>query len=86
MGSVKKVFKKVVGAVTGKSSAKAPKIEVAAPEIQYAPEVESPEDNTPEVDLGAQETEEQRKRKGKRGLRIDLNSSAGGSRGGLNIV
>ena len=54
MGSVKKVFKKVVGAVTGKSSAKAPKIEVA--------------------------------RKGKRGLRIDLNSSAGGSRGGLNIV
>lgn len=86
MGSVKKFVKKVVGAVTGKSSAKAPKIEVAAPEIQYAPEVEVPEDNTPEVELGAQETEEQRKRKGKRGLRIDLNSSAGGSRGGLNIV
>lgn len=82
MGSVKKVFKKI----TGRDSAKAPKIEVAAPEIQYAPEVESPEDNTPEVDLGAQETEEQRRRKGKRGLRIDLTTSAGGSRGGLNIV
>ena len=49
MGSVKKAFKKVVGAVTGKSSSKAPKIEVAAPEIQYAPEVENPEENTPEV-------------------------------------
>lgn len=76
MGSVKKVFKKI----TGRDSAKAPKIEVAAPEV------ESPEDNTPEVDLGAQETEEQRRRKGKRGLRIDLTTSAGGSRGGLNIV
>lgn len=86
MGSVKKAFKKVVGAVTGKSSAKAPKINVEAPEIQYAPEVENPEENTPEVELGAQETEEQRRRKGKRGLRIDLATSTGGSRGGLNIV
>lgn len=83
MGSVKKAFKKVVGAVTGKSS---PKINVEAPEIQYAPEVENPEENTPEVELGAQETEEQRRRKGKRGLRIDLTTSTGGSRGGLNIV
>ena len=86
MGSVKKVFKKVVGAVTGKSSSKAPKINVAAPEIQYAPEVENPEENTPEVELGAQETAEKRKRKGKRGLRIDLTTSSGGSRGVLNIV
>ena len=82
MGSVKKAFKKVVGAVTGK----APKINVEAPEVQYAPEVENPEENTPEVELGAQETEEQRRRKGKRGLRIDLTTSTGGSRGGLNIV
>lgn len=82
MGSVKKAFKKVVGAVTGKSS----KINVEAPEIQYAPEVENPEENTPEVELGAQETEGQRRRKGKRGLRIDLATSTGGSRGGLNIV
>lgn len=82
MGSVKKVFKKI----TGRDSAKAPKINVEAPEVQYAPEVENPEENTPEVELGAQETEEQRRRKGKRGLRIDLTTSAGGSRGGLNIV
>lgn len=78
MGSVKKVFKKILG----RDSAKAPDIQVAAPN----PEVENPEENTPEVELGAQETEEQRKRKGKRGLRIDLATSTGGSRGGLNIV
>lgn len=77
MGSVKKVFKKILGG----DSAKAPDIQVAAP-----PEVENPEENTPEVELGAQETKEQRRRKGKRGLRIDLASSTGGSRGGLNIV
>ena len=82
MGSVKKVFKKI----TGIDSAKAPKINVEAPEIQYAPEVENPEENTPEVELGDQESEDQRRRKGKRGLRIDLTTSAGGSRGGLNIV
>lgn len=82
MGSVKKVFKKI----TGRDSAKAPKINVEAPEIQYAPEVENPEENTPEVELGAQESEDQRRRKGKRGLRIDLTTSTGGSRGGLNIV
>lgn len=82
MGSVKKIFKKIIGI----ASAKAPKINVAAPEIQYAPEVENPEENTPEVELGAQENEDQRRRKGKRGLRIDLTTSTGGSRGGLNIV
>lgn len=82
MGSVKKFFKKI----TGIASAKAPKINVEAPEIQYAPEVENPEENTPEVELGAQESEDQRRRKGKRGLRIDLTTSTGGSRGGLNIV
>lgn len=76
MGSVKKVFKKILGT----DSAKAPNIQVEAPEV------ENPEENNPEVELGAQETEDQRKRKGKRGLRIDLESSAGGSRGGLNIV
>lgn len=78
MGSVKKVFKKILGG----DSAEAPNIKVEAP----APEVENPEENTPEVELGAQETEEQRRRKGKRGLRIDLTTSTGGSRGGLNIV
>lgn len=81
MGSVKKAFKKIVGAVTGKSSAKAPKINVAAPEVQYAPEVENPEENTPEVELGAQEPEEQRRRKGKRGLRIERENTSG-----VNIV
>lgn len=79
MGSVKKVFKKILGG----DSAEAPNIKVEAP----APEVGNPEETTPEVELGAQETEEQRRRKGKRGLRIDLAaSSTGGSRGGLNIV
>lgn len=82
MGSVKKAFKKVVGVFTGGSSS-APRVEVEAP----APEVETPEEDTPEVELGAQENEERRRRKGKRGLRIDLAaSSTGGSRGGLNIV
>lgn len=84
-GSIKKAFKKVVkkvvGAVTGKGSQKAPKIEVAAPEVQYAPEVENPEANTPEVELGAKDTPEQRKRKGKRGLRIDRDETSG-----VNIV
>lgn len=80
-GSIKKAFKKVVGAVTGKSSSKAPKIEVAAPEVQYAPEVENPEENTPEVEVGAKDTPEQRKRKGKRGLRIDRDETSG-----VNIV
>lgn len=78
MGSVKKAFKKILG----RDSAEAPNIQVAAP----APEVEDPAENTPEVELGAQESEDQRRRKGKRGLRIDLASSTGGSRGGLNIV
>ena len=73
----KKVVKKVVGSVLGKGSQKAPKIEVAAPEVQYAPEVENPEAETPEVEIGAQETTEQRKRKGKRGLRIDRDSYSG---------
>ena len=82
MGSVKKAFKKVVGVFTG-GSTDAPRIDVEAP----APEVENPEETTPEVELGAQETTDQRRRKGKRGLRIDLTaSSTGGSRGGLNIV
>lgn len=80
-GSIKKAVKKVVGAVTGKSSSKAPKIEVAAPEVQYAPEVENPEANTPEVELGSKDTPEQRKRKGKKGLRIDRDNSSG-----VNIV
>lgn len=80
-GSIKKAVKKVVGAVTGKSSAKAPKIEVAAPEVQYAPEVENPKENTPEVEIGTNETSEQRKRRGKKGLRIDRDNSSG-----VNIV
>ena len=73
----KKVVKKVVGAVTGKGSQKAPEVTVAAPEVQYAPEVENPEAETPEVQVGTPETTEQRKRKGKRGLRIDRDSSSG---------
>lgn len=80
-GSIKKAVKKVVRAVTGKSSAKAPKIEVAAPEVQYAPEVENPKENTPEVEIGTNETSEQRKRRGKKGLRIDRDNSSG-----VNIV
>ena len=79
--AVKKVVKKVVSSVTGKGSQKAPKIEVAAPEVQYAPEVENPKENTPEVEIGTQETSETRKRKGKKSLRIDRENTSG-----VNIV
>ena len=79
--AVKKAVKKVVSSVTGKGSQKAPKIEVAAPEVQYAPEVENPEEKTPEVEVGSKDTSEQRKRRGKKGLRIDRDNSSG-----VNIV
>ena len=75
--AVKKTVKKVVSSVTGKGSRSAPEVTVEAPEVQYAPEVENPEAETPEVQLGTPDTSEQRKRKGKRGLRIDRDKTSG---------
>lgn len=78
MGGVVKSIAKVFG--IGKLEAPDVNIEQAAPVIDTPPE------EPKEVDVGTQTTAEQRKRRGKSGLRIDLSSSAGGSRGGLNIT
>ena len=78
MGGVVKSIAKVFG--IDKEEAPDVKIEQAAPAIDTPPE------EPKEVDVGTQTTAEQRKRRGKSGLRIDLSSAAGGSRGGLNIA
>lgn len=78
MGGVVKSIAKVFG--IDKQEAPDVKVEQAAPAIDTPPE------EPKEVDVGTQTTAEQRKRRGKSGLRIDLSSSAGGSRGGLNIT
>lgn len=78
MGGVVKSIAKIFG--IDKEEAPDVKVEQAAPAIDKPPE------EPKEVDIGTQTTLEQRKRRGKSGLRIDLSSSAGGSRGGLNIT
>lgn len=78
MGGIVKSIAKVFG--IGSQEAPDVKIEQAAPALQEPPE------EPKEVEVGTQTTAEQRKRRGKSGLRIDLGSSAGGSRGGLNIT
>lgn len=78
MGGVVKSIAKVFG--IDKQEAPDVKFEQAAPAIDTPPE------EPKEVDVGTQTTSEQRKRRGKSGLRIDLSSAAGGSRGGLNIT
>lgn len=78
MGGIVKSIAKVFG--IGIQEAPDVKIEQAAPAIDTPPE------EPKEVEVGTQTTAEQRKRRGKSGLRIDLSSSAGGSRGGLNIT
>lgn len=78
MGGIVKSIAKVFG--IGSSEAPDVKIEQAAPVLQEPPE------EPKEVEVGTQTTPEQRKRRGKSGLRIDLSSAAGGSRGGLNIT
>lgn len=78
MGGVVKSIAKVFG--IDKEEVPDVKIEQAAPAIDTPPE------EPKEVDVGTQTTPEQRKRRGKSGLRIDLSSAAGGSRGGLNIT
>ena len=78
MGGIVKRIAKVFG--IGSQEAPDVKIEQAAPALQEPPE------EPKEVEVGTQTTAEQRKRRGKSGLRIDLGSSASGSRGGLNIT
>lgn len=78
MGGVVKSIAKVFG--IGRQEAPDVKVEQAAPAIDTPPE------EPKEVDVGTQTTAERRKRRGKSGLRIDLSSAAGGSRGGLNIT
>lgn len=78
MGGVVKSVAKVLGI----GSTKAPDIKVE----QAAPAIDTPPEEPKEVDVGTQTTLEQRKRRGKSGLRVDLSSAAGGSRGGLNIT
>ena len=81
MGGVVKSIAKVFG-IGGSSRAPEVKVEQAAPVI------DNPVQEPAEVEVGTFDTEtaEKRKRKGKSSLRIDLSSSAGGSRGGLNIT
>lgn len=80
MGGIVKSIAKVFG--IGSQEAPDVKIEQASP----APVLQEPPEEPKEVEVGTQTTAEQRKRRGKSGLRIDLGSSAGGSRGGLNIT
>lgn len=80
MGGMVKSIAKVFG--IGRREAPDVKIKQASP----APVLQEPPEEPKEVEVGTQTTAEQRKRRGKSGLRIDLSSSAGGSRGGLNIT
>lgn len=80
MGGIVKSIAKIFG--IGRQEVPDVKIEQAAPAPQLGAPVEEPK----EVEVGTQTTAEQRKRRGKSGLRIDLGPSAGGSRGGLNIT
>lgn len=80
MGGIVKSIAKVFGI----SSSEAPKVNVQ--QASPAPQLEAPVEEPKEVEVGTQTTTEQRKRRGKSGLRIDLSASAGGSRGGLNIT
>lgn len=60
------------------SKPKAPDVQTPAPAIQDpVQEVKSPE-------MGAQESSSEKKNKGKKALKIDLNSKSGGSGVGLN--
>lgn len=60
---------------------KAPKIETPAPAI------DEPVKEPVEPELGYQETEAQKRKKGKKGLKIDLKTPSGSSSGsGLNVV
>lgn len=79
MGGVVKSIAKVFG-IGGLSKAPDVKVEQAAPMI------DQPVQEPAEVEVGTFDTETAEKRKGKSSLRIDLSSSAGGSRGGLNIT
>lgn len=78
MGGVVKSIAKIFGV----SAPEAPDVKVE----QAAPAIDTPPEEPKEVDVGTQTTLEQRKRRGKSGLRINLSSAAGGSRGGLNIT
>lgn len=78
MGGVVKSIAKVFGI----AEQEAPDVNIG----QAAPAIDTPPEEPKEVDVGTQTTPEQRKRRGKSGLRIDLSSAAGGSRGGLNIT
>lgn len=71
-----------IAKVFGISKQEAPEVKIK----QAAPAIDTPPEEPKEVEVGTQTTAEQRKRRGKSGLRIDLGSSAGGSRGGLNIT
>lgn len=73
---------KNIAKVFGINRERAPDVKIE----QAAPAIDTPPEEPKEVDVGTQTTAEQRKRRGKSGLRIDLSSAAGGSRGGLNIT
>lgn len=61
-----------------------------APEVKVqAPAVDNPTPEPAEVELGAQDTDEEKARRGKKGLRIDRNTSVGTTRSirsGTNLV
>lgn len=77
MGGIVKSIAKVFGISSS---------EVNVQQSSPAPQLEAPVEEPKEVEVGTQTTAEQRRRRGKSGLRIDLSASAGGSRGGLNIT
>lgn len=80
MGSIVKGIAQIFG--IGSQEAPDVKVEQASP----ASALQKPPEEPKEVEVGTQTTAEQRKRRGKTGLRIDIGSSAGGSSGGLNIT
>lgn len=56
-----------------------PKVETPAPSIT------NPETETDAPEMGAQETAEQKKKKGKKSLKIDLTKSGGSGGAGANV-
>lgn len=78
MGGVVKSVAKIFGV----GSQEAPDVNIK----EAAPAIDEPPKEPAEVEVGTQTTAEQRKKRGKSGLRIDMSSSVSGSRGGLNIT
>lgn len=61
------------------------KPETPAPAQPPAPAIQEPIKEVKAPEMGAQETPAEKKRKGKQGLKIDLNTTRGSSGGGVGL-